>query len=101
MAQDDHFSAVISDYEADNELYPATFLSHQGLLHEVVTRDYTYTNWDGIASASRHRPVIFNDLEKEDQFLCILQAIQDGYFFARKFSKHMSLERLDRYLAYR
>ena len=86
---------IISKYEADNELYPATFLASQQLLDEIEPVDITYVNWD------RGGPFCFTNLYKNDQYALAHQAIRDGYFFGRKFAEYMDLSPLDVALSYR
>jgi len=97
MAADKEYIDIIATYEADNELYPATFLASQGRLNEIEPVDKTYVNW----SKPGPHPFLFSHLDKAGERVCIIKAIQQGYLFARKFAEHADLSFLDPYLPYR
>jgi hypothetical protein len=84
----------VSRCEADNELYPATFLASQNLLHEIEPKDQTYVNWE------KGGPFCFTNLHDPDQLDLAKDAIHKGYLFGRKFAETIDLSPLDRYLSY-
>jgi hypothetical protein len=102
ITNDSYYIDQITRYEADNELYPATFLASQGLLSEVTKVDKTYVNWEKYnpPGSGHSLPFIFTNLRKADQIICIIKAISQGYLFARKFSKDANIAPLQAYLKY-
>ncbi|HRN78019.1 MAG TPA: beta-1,6-N-acetylglucosaminyltransferase [Candidatus Dependentiae bacterium] len=102
IINDSYYIDLITRYEADNELYPATFLASQGLLSEVTKVDKTYVNWQkhNPPGSGNSIPFMFTNLHEPDQLICITKAISQGYLFARKFSKDANLIPLHSYLPY-
>lgn len=96
MVEDaNNYVEIISKYEADNELYPATFLASQNLLHEIEPVDLTYVNWE------LGGPYCFTNLHDTMQYALAYQALYTGYLFGRKFAENMDLSPLDAGLSYR
>jgi hypothetical protein len=103
MACDQKIIEYVALYQCDNELYAATFLSILGMLDQVESIDTTYVNWNrkNPPAAQQAYPFIFTDLHANDQLKNVLDAIDTGYLFARKFAAETDLSPLDCYLTYR
>jgi core-2/I-Branching enzyme len=104
MVEDNIYIEKVTNYEADNELYPATLLASQGLLNnEVENKDTTYVNWhkENPEGAVRKSPYIYSDLSVSEDLNNILKVINDNFLFARKFPEECDLSPLDSHLAYR
>lgn len=102
MVDDKIVLPLIAQYEADNELYPASFLAIHNQLKEIELKDMTYVNWEKINTLQgvRSQPYIFSNLEDPDELNCLFTAINQGYLFARKIDLHCDLSVLDKYLHY-
>lgn len=103
MAQDKQILPIVATYEADNELYAATFLAAHGLLDEICKLDTCYVNWNrrNPPGAARPTPYIYTDFRDQESLNCMVQMIIKRFLFARKFSEFVDLAPLDPYLDYR
>lgn len=90
----------VVQYEADNELYFGTLLASHNLLHEVIPLDMTYVDWQKDNKKGRILPHEFNDLCDKYEANQIVNAINNGMLFMRKFAADIDLTALQPYLAY-
>lgn len=103
MVRDTKYLPIVTTYQSDQELYPATFLASQNLLNEILPQDTCYVNWErrNPPGADHPNPFVFKDFSDEYTFNCIVNAIKQKYLFARKFTASADLTLLDQFLSYR
>lgn len=104
MVKDTTIIDIISKYEADDELYPATFLAINHLLNEIDFEETTYVNWQKKTTkikVLREFPFTFSDFSDPEEYALIEQAINKNFLFARKFSKNCDLSYIDHLLSYK
>ena len=103
MAQDNHYRRLLVNRFSDQEHYPSTFLAIKGLLHEVMRKDMTYVDWTRRSRVPKTHPYpyYFYDMTNPEDYNMIVQAIEKGFLFARKFTKDCDLSPLDKHLGYR
>jgi len=103
MANDTQYLDIITEYDADNELYPSSFLATQHALNEVDCKRTTFVNWDkrNPETMPRAFPYVYTNLHDPEQLSDIKHAIQEGFLFARKIESGTDLSPLDTYLAYK
>lgn len=100
IADDDHWIKLASKHVADNEAYPATYLSMKGVLHEAVNVLTTYVDW---SRSNGFSPYTFEEATQENIDLLLKVKInRRGEFepmfclFGRKFSSKFPDEEIKR-----
>lgn len=94
IVDDNELINVFAYIPFDNEHYPATFLAHKKVLHEVVNRATTFVIW----SEGGPHPHLFQDLKNDRFTKNLLQAIEKKFLFARKFAADCDLSFLHPYI---
>lgn len=92
MVDDTSIIDIVSKYPCDNEHYPSTFLAMHNCLKEAVNQQTTFTLWH---RGYKH-PFTFGNLEDRWQFDTLLEVINQGMLFARKFENNFNEEQFQK-----
>lgn len=97
MVDDTKILPHVIRYPHDQEHYPSTFLGLHNMLSELHKCEKTMVVWHlGVRP-----PYIFKDLNDEQEFILLSDAIKYGVFFVRKIEENCNLQRIDHLLDYR
>lgn len=97
MVDDTELINLVSRYPHDQEHYPATFFAQRAMLDEVHKCEKTMVVWH----LNPNPPYIFKNLQNQQEFTLIREAITYGVFFVRKIDERCDLKPIDHLLEYR